>query len=107
VCFFKLKYRFFRIEYRNEEKMQEITILMEIQEAIRLCLEAGREPIALLINPKVLDTLSQKLENYLPGNASLNRIAGLNKIFGLTVFEHPSVKDFYLVDDRSWAEQKW
>jgi hypothetical protein len=85
--------------------MPKTIILAQIQEAIRLCREAGRQPIALLINPVVSGRLTQELvherENYPV------RIVDLDKLFGLTVFEHRKVKDFYLVDNRSWAEQKW
>jgi hypothetical protein len=76
-------------------------ILLEINEARKLCMEAGYEPVALLINPKVSDILREELKDYSLG------IITLDKILGLTVFEHPKVKDFYLVDNRTWAEQKW
>lgn len=72
-------------------------------EAKKLCVEAGREPVAFLINPKLADKLTEELKEYPQASANIT----LNKIFGLTVFEHPKIKDFYLVDDRSWAEQKY
>ncbi len=83
-------------------QFQEKTIL-EMAEAIKLCKEAGREPVAFLINPKLADKLTKELKEHQQASA----IIGLNKIFELTVFEHSKIKDFYLVDDRSWAEQKF
>lgn len=90
--------------------MPEAIILRQIQEAISLCREAGRKPIALVVNPKVLDKLYLDLQK--STNRNFLRSTGfssarISKLFGLTVFEHAKVKDFYLVDDRSWAEQKW
>jgi hypothetical protein len=90
--------------------MPKTMILTEIQEAIRLCKEARREPIALVFNPKVLDKLYLDLQkstnpNFLRSTGFSN--ARISKLFGLTVFEHAKIKDFYLVDNRSWAEQKW
>lgn len=90
--------------------MPKIMILTQIQEAIRLCKEAGREPIALVVNPKALDKLYEDLrksteEDFLRSTGSSS--AYLSKLWGLTIFEHEKVKDFYLVDNRSWAEQKW
>ena len=81
--------------------MQKPPIIVEIQEAIKLCVEAGRKPILILINPEVSDRLSEELKNYPPGTISFN------EILGLKVIEDQKIKDFYIVDERSWAEQKW
>lgn len=81
--------------------MQKRSIFLEIEEAIRLCREAAREPILILVNPKVSDRLKEELENYPRG------IIDFNMIFGLQVIEHQKAQDFFIVDNRSWAEQKW
>jgi hypothetical protein len=90
--------------------MPKTIILTQIQEAIKLCQEAGRKPIALVVNPKILDKLYEDLQKsteqdflHVTGYSS----AYLSKLFGLTIFEHTKTKDFYLVDNRSWTEQKW
>jgi hypothetical protein len=100
---------FFQIKYRSE-KMLMTSILTQIQEAIRLCREAGRKPIALVFNPKVLEKLYEDLQN--SGEQDFRLSTGyssayMKKLLGLTIFEHPEIKDFYLIDNRSWAEQKW
>jgi hypothetical protein len=85
------------------EQIREIPVVRQIQEAMGLCYEAGREPVALLVNPEVLDVLKQELKTsmlLLPDNP-INM-----KLFGLPVLL-AKVKDFYLVDNRSWAEQKF
>jgi hypothetical protein len=85
------------------EQIREIPVVRQIQEAMSLCYEAGREPVALLVNPEVLDVLNQELNTSmlpLPDNP-------INiKLFGLPILV-ANVKDFYLVDNRSWAEQKF
>jgi peptide deformylase len=81
--------------------MQKSPIINKIQEAIKLCLESGRKPTLILINPEVSDKLSEELKSYPEG------IIGFNKILGLQVIENQKIKDFYIVDDRSWWEQKW
>jgi hypothetical protein len=75
--------------------------LEQIQEAIKLCEEAGRKPIAIVIHPKVFDEINKELpaRNFLPTNAK--------ELYGLTIFLSAKAKDFFLVDSRSWAEQRF
>lgn len=85
------------------EQIREIPVVRQIQEAMSLCYEAGREPVALLVNPEVLDVLKQELKtSMLPLADNPINI----KLFGLPILV-AKVKDFYLVDNRSWAEQKF
>ena len=81
--------------------MEKTHILSEIQEALKLCMDAGHKPILILINPEVADQLIDEVKNYPP------EIIGLDAILGFKVIEEKKIKDFYIVDDRSWAEQKW
>jgi len=83
------------------EQIRKIPVVRQIQEAIGLCMKAGREPIALVVNPKVLNKLHED-----PLLSTGYSSAFLSKLFGLPIFL-ANVKDFYLVDNRSWAEQKF
>jgi hypothetical protein len=86
------------------EQIREIPVVMQIQEAMMLCYKAGREPVALLVNQEVLEVLNQELRKtfMLPSSDNPFNIT----LFGLPVLL-AKVKDFYLVDNRSWAEQKF
>jgi len=86
------------------EQIREIPVVRQIQEAMSLCYEAGREPIALPVNQKVLEALNQEQRKTFMLSLSDNPIN--TKLFGLPVLL-AKVKDFYLVDNRSWAEQKF
>ena len=86
------------------EQIREIPVVRQIQEAMSLCYEAGREPVALLVNQKVLEALNQELRKTF-------MLPSPDNPFNITLFGLPvllaKVKDFYLVDNRSWAEQKF
>ncbi|MGB8780560.1 MAG: hypothetical protein WCD81_07925 [Candidatus Bathyarchaeia archaeon] len=79
-------------------------IIEQVEEAIKLCKEAGREPIALVINPKVLDKIYEELRRSTQPNFPR---AYIMKLFDLTIVEHVKARDFFIVDNRSWAEQKF
>jgi len=85
------------------EQIRKIPVVRQIQEAISLCYEAGREPVALLVNQEVLEVLNQELKT--------SMLPSPDNPFNITLFGLPvllaKVKDFYLVDNRSWAEQKF
>lgn len=84
------------------EQIREIPVVRQIQEAMSLCYKAGREPVVLLVNQEVFDVLNRKLRDTFMFFSSDYLI----KLFGLPILV-ANVKDFYLVDNRSWAEQKF
>jgi hypothetical protein len=85
------------------EQIKEIPVVRQIQEAMSLCYEAGREPVALLVNQGMLDKIEQELrEIFMPALSDKS----IKLLFGLPILV-ANVKDFYLVDNRSWAEQKF
>jgi hypothetical protein len=85
------------------EQIKEIPVVRQIQEAMSLCYEAGREPVALLVNQGTLDKIEQELrEIFMPALSDKS----IKLLFGLPILV-ANVKDFFLVDNRSWAEQKF
>ena len=85
------------------EQIKEIPVVRQIQEAMSLCYKAGREPVALLVNQGTLDKIEQELiEIFMPALSDKS----IKLLFGLPILV-ANVKDFFLVDNRSWAEQKF
>ena len=85
------------------EQIREIPVVRQIQEAMSLCYEAGREPVALLVNQGTFDKIEQELrEIFMPALSDKS----IKLLFGLPILV-ANVKDFFLVDNRSWAEQKF
>ena len=85
------------------EQIKEIPVVRQIQEAMSLCYKAGREPVALLVNQGTLDKIEQELrEIFMPtlSDKSIKLLLGSPILLA-------NVKDFFLVDNRSWAEQKF
>jgi len=86
------------------QQIREIPIVRQIQEAMSLCYEAGREPVALLVNQETLYKIEQELRDiFVPPPPLSDKSI---KLFGLPILM-ANVKDFFLVDNRSWAEQKF
>ncbi|MDH5460200.1 MAG: hypothetical protein OEY95_07350 [Candidatus Bathyarchaeota archaeon] len=72
-----------------------VKVSKQIQEAIELCMKANRKPSLILINPEVLIKFKEEVGS------------DIETIFGIEYIEHPKIKDFFIVDDRSWTEQKF
>ena len=86
------------------EQIREIPVVRQIQEAMNLCYEAGREPVALIMNQETLYKIEQELRcGFMP---PLSDKKSIKLLFGSPVLL-AKVKDFYLVDNRSWVEQKF
>jgi hypothetical protein len=82
---------------KNREKT---SIFQEILAARALCFRANRKPVALLINKENFDLLIDELKEK-------NITVSPKELFGIPILVVPQVKDFFLVDNRSWREQKW
>ena len=95
-------------------------ILDQISEAKRLCIEAGRKPVLILIHPDTYIKLRRECNDLAYCNpkfepeqhpSPLDQMTAahyeLETVFGIKIRIEPLVKDFFLVDDRSWNEQKW
>jgi len=86
------------------EPIREISVVRQIQEAISLCYEAGREPVALLVSHEVFEILNKELrKTFMPDDLTKEQA----KLFDLPLLVVAKMKDFFLVDNRSWAEQKF
>jgi len=91
-------------EHKVSRQEAETSITQEILTALALCFKAGREPVALLINGENFELLVSELKaKYMP--VPLSKMPP--ELFGIPILVVPQVKDFYLVDNRSWREQKW
>jgi len=80
-------------------------ILAQIHEAIRLCSKANREPVLILIHPATLAMLIE--QEYGLDKLWETSMRSKQTVFGYDIIETLKVKDFFVVDNRSWAEQKW
>jgi len=78
-----------------------MVIQKQIMEAKTLCLEAGRIPIAVLMNQKTFDELEAERKQHVG-----SRGYEVCTIFGMPIKIFPEIVDFFIVDKRSWAEQK-
>ena len=86
------------------QQIREIPIVRQIQEAMSLCYEAGREPVALLVNQETLYKIEQELRDiFVPPPPLSDKNL---KLFDLPILV-ANVIDFFLVDNRRWAEQKF
>ena len=85
-------------------------ILDQIVEAISNCKEANREPIMILVNPNVYEAIRQEVSMKERIFCNTHPISGgvvRETLFGLDIVRNFSVKDFLIIDDRSWYEQKF
>lgn len=81
-----------------------------ISDAVALCIEVGREPMLIVIHPKVFCELIDEFDEYRLMSDVSRRMIKRDPSFhgfyrGMMVIVNSRVKDFFIVDDRSWAEQ--
>ena len=84
------------------EKIEELDILGAIQTNMASSIQAGFNPKIVLIHPALYGRLIQQLDakRYFPNNS-------FETILGLKCHVTTLVKDFVIVDDRSWVHQKF
>jgi len=80
-----------KVSGRSEKKKMKKSIwYARIFEGLNRARAANREPVAVLMTPKVY----QKLEV-------------LNDLYGLPIVIVEEISDFLIIDNRSWAEQEF
>jgi len=100
---------------REKEVIESMTSVQDmIMETIALCREADREPVLIVMNPKTFTKLVDELDGFsklfsglLYTMYKLRHPTFFGTYQGISVIVSPKVKDFFIVDNRSWAEQKW
>jgi len=80
-------------------------IIAQIREGLRLCRVANGKPVLVLINPHTLAILME--QEFGLDKLFFHGLEEAKTVFGIEIIETDKVKDFFVVDDRSWAEQKW
>jgi hypothetical protein len=81
---------------------EEMNILGAIQTNIAASIQAGYKPRILLIHPKAHAQLMQQLDARLifPNNT-------LDTILGLKCHITHAIRDFLIIDNRGWVDQKF
>lgn len=84
--------------------MSEIRWKTKIKTAIRICQESLREPIIIITHPKIFrEMILEGLED----GYNMWGFCENSTVFGMKIVVSPLVKDFQLVSNRSWVDQKW
>jgi len=82
----------------------------QIHEAISLCKEAGRKPIYILMNPEKYTELYVDLCRCMGSHINLDsddtKYCEITEYCGIPIIRC-NVKDFLIIDDRGWYEQKF
>jgi hypothetical protein len=80
-----------------------MVIQEQIMESLKLCHEAGREPLLIIMNPNTFAGLLEDLDSI----TKLIPLMPPQTLFGMPIEIRSDVTDFFIVDKRSWAEQKF
>ena len=83
--------------------MNEITILDKIRNQICLCEQEGRNPISILMNSDIQKAIMDEVEWI---DFADETMISAPSLFGLSLITC-NVKDFLIIDDRHWYEQKF
>jgi len=81
-------------------------IIVKIEEARKLCLTAGRKPIAIAMTSQIYNGLFDELITQMRPEA-VAEIKAVATIFEMKILKCEGIKDFLILDDKHWYEQKF